>query len=201
VADASTAPAATAPAVLAPGEPAVPTRAALRADFGAHFEAHYQRLVAQLFAITLDARIAHDAVQDAYSRAWRRWDEVARLADPASWVRHVAVRSTISGWRPALERLGLRRPALPVAGGVVDERTRVLLEALYRMPLVERRATVLFHMADMTPHEIAELEGVGPDRIRARLGNANRAVVEALADVLPAVLAVERPAEDQGVYR
>ena len=42
----------------------------LRADFGAHLEANYQQLVAQLYAITLDADRAHEFVQDAYSRAW-----------------------------------------------------------------------------------------------------------------------------------
>ena len=34
----------------------------LRADFGAHFEANYQRLVAQLYAITLNPAEAHDVV-------------------------------------------------------------------------------------------------------------------------------------------
>ena len=47
--------------------------AELRVDFGAHLEANYQRLVAQLYAITLDPGEAHDVVQDAYSRAWRSW--------------------------------------------------------------------------------------------------------------------------------
>ena len=65
----------------------------LRIDFGAHFESNYQRLVAQLYAITLDAGQAHDAVQDAYARAWRRWVTVGRMPDPSAWVRSVAVSS------------------------------------------------------------------------------------------------------------
>src|SRR3954463_13762483 len=47
----------------------VPTPAQLRVDFGAHLETNYRRLVAQLYAITLDPAEAHSAVQDAYSRA------------------------------------------------------------------------------------------------------------------------------------
>jgi DNA-directed RNA polymerase specialized sigma24 family protein len=54
----------------------------LRADFGAHFEANYQRLVAQLYAITLNPAEAHDVVREAYSRAWRRWADVGSSADP-----------------------------------------------------------------------------------------------------------------------
>lgn len=177
------------------GEQPVPTRAALRADFGAHFETHYQRLVAQLFAITLDARVAHDAVQDAYAGAWRRWDEVGRAADPAAWVRHVAVRSTMTGWRSLIERLGVRPRAL-TAGDGVEERTRVLLAALARMPAAERRAVVLFHMAGLAPHEIAAIECVWPDRIRARLVNAHQFVIEGLADALPAM-----PGDQEVGYR
>jgi len=56
--------------------------AQLRADFGAHFEANYQRLVAHLYAITLNPAEAHDVVREAYSRAWRRWAEVGSSADP-----------------------------------------------------------------------------------------------------------------------
>ena len=83
----------------------------LRADFGAHFEAHYQRLVAQLYAITLNPAEAHDVVREAYSRAWRRWAEVGASADPTGWVRRVAVRSTMRSWRRTIARLapGRRR--------------------------------------------------------------------------------------------
>ena len=58
--------------------------AALRIDFGAHLEANYQRLVAQLYAITLDPGEAHDVVQDAYSRAWRNWATISRKPDPTA---------------------------------------------------------------------------------------------------------------------
>src|SRR6185369_16513601 len=90
--------------------PAEPSRGALRpdqlrADFGAHFEAHYQRLVAQLYAITLNPAEAHDVVREAYSRAWRKWAEVGASADPAAWVRRVAVRSTMRSWRRTVARI------------------------------------------------------------------------------------------------
>ena len=54
----------------------------LRADFGAHFEAHYQRLVAQLYAITLNPAEAHDVVREAYSRAWRKLGRDRRVGRP-----------------------------------------------------------------------------------------------------------------------
>ena len=103
--------------------PAEPARGALRpdqlrADFGAHFEAHYQRLVAQLYAHHAQPGGGARRRPGGVSRAWRRWAEVGASADPTGWVRRVAVRSTMRSWRRTIARLapGRRRGAL-VDGG------------------------------------------------------------------------------------
>jgi RNA polymerase sigma-70 factor (ECF subfamily) len=157
----------------------------LRTDFGAHFEANYQRLVAQLYAITLNPAEAHDVVREAYSRAWRRWADVGSSADPTAWVRRVAVRSTMRSWRRTVARLapGRRRGAL-VDGG--EPRTRAALAALGRLPDTERRAVVLVDMAGVPVVEVAALEQVPPGTVAARLSRGRRVVGDALADVAPA---------------
>ena len=170
----------------------------LRVDFGAHLEAHYQRLVAQLYAITLDPGEAHDAVQDAYSRAWRDWATVSRSDDPTAWVRRVAVRSTVRSWRRVLAKVGIGRPQ-PI-GDSVDPRTGALLEALRRLPAPERRCVVLAHMAGVPLGEIAAIERVSRGTVQARLARARVVVTEGLADVLPEVLGVEAPAGDDYGY-
>ena len=139
----------------------------LRADFGAHLEAHYPRLVGQLFAITLDSGAAHDLVQEAYSRAWSRWSEVRR-GDAEAWVRRVAVRASTSPWRRFLVNLGLRRPAVPQQE-TLDVRTAATLRAMSRLPLAERRTAVLVYMAGMGVAEVAALEQVSSGTVAARL--------------------------------
>src|SRR5690349_11769763 len=136
----------------------------LRADFGAHFEAHYQRLVAQLYAITLSPAEAHDVVREAYSRAWRRWADVGAGPDPAGWVRRVAVRSTMRSWRRLAARIGLGRGARALAE-VADPRTRAMLTALGGLPDGERRAVVLVDMAGVPVVEVAALEQVPPGTV------------------------------------
>ena len=156
----------------------------LRADFGAHFEANYQRLVAQLYAITLNPAEAHEVVREAYSRAWRRWAEVGASPDPTEWVRRVAVRSTMRSWRRIVARI-VRRPrdrAL-VDGG--EPRTRALLVALGRLPDPERRAVVLVEMAGVPVVEVAVLEQVPPGTIAARLSRARRVIGDVVADAEP----------------
>ena len=162
----------------------------LRRDFGAHFEANYPRLVAQLYAITLDSGEAHDAVQDAYSRAWRRWAEVGSSPDPTAWVRRVAVRTTTRSWRRILRR------SRPPAGGT-DEHTTVLLSALSRLPAPERRCVVLHHMAGVSVAEIAAIEGTSTGTASARLRRAQQVVGQALTE-LPAEWA---GVDDEGELR
>lgn len=173
----------------------LPAPASLRVDFGAHLEAHYQRLVAQLYAITLDPGEAHDAVQDAYSRAWRRWAEVGSSPDPTGWVRRVAVRSTHRSWRSSLRRAGLLR-ARPIGDG--DSRTGALLAALARLSPAERRVVVLFHMVGLDRAQIAALERVSTAAVRDRLGRAHQVVSEGLADELPSVLGLVGADPDRG---
>jgi RNA polymerase sigma-70 factor (ECF subfamily) len=165
--------------------------AELRVDFGAHLEANYQRLVAQLFAITLDPGEAHDVVQDAYSRAWRSWVAIGRTPDPSAWIRRVAVRSTIRSWRRVAARFGVGRPRAIGAGA--DPRTRALLDALARLSPAERRAVVLHHMAGASVEEIAAVEQVSRGLVEARLARARHVVTEGMADVLPDVLGGDGP--------
>lgn len=164
-----------------------------RIDFGAHLEANYQRLVAQMYAITLDPAEAHDVVQDAYSRVWRNWTEIGRSPDATAWVRRIAVRTTIRSWRRTLARIGVGRPTPALAQGL-DPRTTALLTALHRLPVAERRSVVLFHMAGLSQGEIAALERVSPSTIHTRLSRARRVVVEDTSDFLTDVL--ELPGAD-----
>jgi DNA-directed RNA polymerase specialized sigma24 family protein len=156
----------------------VATPAQLRVDFGAHLEANYRRLVAQLYAITLDPAEAHSAVQDAYSRAWRSWATVSRSPDAVGWVRRVAVRSTVRSWR----RLRLR--SRHHIGPGPDTETGAVLAALRELPAAERRCVVLHHMAGAPVQEIAAVEGVSVGTTAARLARAQQVVSDGLA-VLP----------------
>ena len=153
-----------------------PTRAQLRIDFGAHLEANYRRLVAQLYAITLDPTEAHAVVQDAYSRAWRSWATVSRSPDSVGWVRRVAVRSTIRSWRRLRPR-----PRRPV-GPSPETETGAVLAALRALPAADRRCLVLHHMAGASVQEIAAVERVPVGTTAARLARAQKVVSDGLAD-------------------
>lgn len=155
---------------------------ARRADFGAHFEAHYPRLVAQLYAITLDAAEAHDSVQDAYARAWKKWQTITAEEDPVDWVRRVAVSSTTRSWRSLLAGAGLKRPAPPDTS-MLEPRTATLIRALHQLSPPERRAVVLHHMAGLSIRQIAAVERATPRRVQERVYQARLLLARALATI------------------
>ncbi|MEU9965255.1 sigma factor [Streptomyces malaysiensis] len=47
--------------------------------------------MAAVYAATGDLAEAEDAVQEAYARAWQRWDRLTAEGDPTPWVRTVAL--------------------------------------------------------------------------------------------------------------
>ncbi|MEV1294780.1 hypothetical protein [Pseudonocardia sp. NPDC049635] len=168
----------------------------LRAGFGAHLETHYPRLVAQLYAITLNPQEAHDAVQDAYSRAWRRWSALSDRGaagygeheDPAvGWIRRVAIRTSMRG-----RFLRLRRRRRPAAEET-DPRTGALLEALGRLAPADRRAVVLHHMAGLSVAAVAELEAADEWEIGRRLARGREVVTEGMAEVLEEIVGAPAP--------
>src|SRR5699024_5042772 len=90
------------------------------AEFDEFYRASAQRVVHVVYASTGDLELARDATQEAFARAWQRWDQVSAADEPLSWVRTVARRIAISAWRKdtnrtkAMERHGEPRgPAGP----------------------------------------------------------------------------------------
>ena len=159
-----------------------------RAQFGRHLEAHYPRLVAQLYAITLDAGQAHDLVQEAYARAWRTWPEIVRRGEPADWVRRVAVSTSMRSWSAMVGRLARRHPP---EIETMEPRAAALVGALQRISPAERRAVVLHHMVGMPVADIAAIERRSERKIEARLVRARLAVTEDMGDVFLDILGAE----------
>lgn len=152
-----------------------------RADFTRCFQAAYPRLVGQLQAITGDATVAHEAVQEAFARSWPRWGVVRRLDDPVGWLRRLALRLARRR-RPVRsgERWGLDEHAS--APHTMDPENLLVLDALGRLPAPERRALVLHHMAALSVTAIAEEEGVSEATAAARLARGRAVLADLLSD-------------------
>jgi RNA polymerase sigma-70 factor (ECF subfamily) len=122
-------------------------------DFDELYRACRDRLVVQITAISGDASEAKDFVQEAFIRAWNRWDTVAGYDDPEGWIRRVAYHLAVGRWRRSRKfvlraTVGQRPIQLPGdQAGVI--------EALQRIPPSERRAIVLHHVCGLSVEETA----------------------------------------------
>lgn len=117
------------------------------------YRASRDRLIVQVTAMCGDASEAMDFVQEAFVRAWIRWDRVSTYDDPEGWVRRVAYRLAIGRWRRSrrwLLRADVHRGHVEIPGeqaGVID--------ALQRIPPSERRSIVLHHVCGLSVEEAA----------------------------------------------
>jgi RNA polymerase sigma factor, sigma-70 family len=152
------------------------------ADLDEVYEAYSTRLVAQLYAYTGDLALAEDLVQEAFVRVVPRWSKVSTYDDPVGWIRRVAWNLATSDWRRARRA---RRLASVTREEHVPEPSPdrvVLVQALAALPPVQRRAVVMFYLADMSLSDIAELERVSENTIKQRLHRGRTALAAALKE-------------------
>ncbi|MFF5291736.1 SigE family RNA polymerase sigma factor [Paractinoplanes globisporus] len=151
-------------------------------EFEEFYAAYFQPLTIQLYAYTGDLAAAQDVVQEAFCRALSRWRRVSTLDEPGAWVRHVAWNLATSQWRRA--RLaarfarGHREEHAPSPG---PERV-ALAAALAKLPAPQRRAVILYYLADLPVSEIAAQEGAPEGTVKSWLHRGRVALAAELTE-------------------
>lgn len=151
-------------------------------DFDEFYQTHSRTLTVELCAYTGDYGYAQDVVQEAFCRAFARWQKIVRYDDPVAWIRKVAWNLATSRWRRlrTAQRFLRRQREVHVPGPSPD---RVALEAaLALLPPNHRRAVVLHHLADMPISEIARQEGVAEGTVKSWLHRGRGALAAHLTE-------------------
>jgi RNA polymerase sigma-70 factor (ECF subfamily) len=150
-------------------------------EFDTFYRDTRQRLFTMVYALSGDVGEAQDVTQDAYARAWQRWDRVSGYGDPEAWVRTVARRIAISRWRRARNALTAhRRSASRDHLPGPDPDLIALVTALAALPAPVRTAIVLHHLVDLSVAEVARETGTPEGTVKARLARGRRALAAAL---------------------
>jgi RNA polymerase sigma-70 factor (ECF subfamily) len=137
--------------------------------FEEFYAAYYRPLTVQLFAYTGDMPTSQDMVQEAFCRALARWQRVAAMDDPAAWVRRVAWNLATSRWRRARTAAQfVRRQREEHVAAPSPDRV-ALAQALSALPAQQRRAVILYYLADLPIRDIAFQEGVADGTVKSWL--------------------------------
>lgn len=152
-------------------------------SFDDFYAGSVRRITAQLHAMTGSRSEAEDCVQEAYARAWQRWDKVREYGDPEAWVRTVAYRVSISSWRKATNmRTAFRRYGAPEDSRGMTPDYVAIVSALRKVPASQRQAIVLHHLVGLSVDEIARETGAAPGTIKARLSRGRNALAPYLSE-------------------
>lgn len=119
-------------------------------EFDAFYKDARARLLLQTYALTGDLPASRSAVRDSFIAVWHNWRKVSRMPDPETWARPHA-------WSHAQRRHTAR---LWHRDRTLDEDARATLDALGKLPVAQRKALLLTHLATVSMGELAREVGL-----------------------------------------
>ncbi|MFD0634965.1 SigE family RNA polymerase sigma factor [Catenulispora yoronensis] len=159
-------------------------RSQQQTDFDLVYATTAPRLVGQLYLLVGNLAEAQDCVQEAFAKAWSRWDSLSDgRGDPVGWVKVTAYRLAISRWRSWKAGMrALARHGVPPATPGPSPDAVALRDALAKLPKAQRTALIMHHLNDMRVDDIARELGVAPGTVKARLARGRAALADLLTD-------------------
>lgn len=146
--------------------------------FSALMEREYVGLVRVALAIVGDMGLAHEVVQEAFTRALVRWRRISSYDKPGAWVRLVTVRLAVrAASRRRREETGVAIPERGVVDGFTDLELR---DAILALSAADRAVIVLHHLCDLPIDEVARITRARPGAVKVRLHRARRHLADAL---------------------
>ncbi|MDR7274193.1 RNA polymerase sigma factor [Catenuloplanes atrovinosus] len=165
------------------------------------YEAHYRRLVTQVFGLVGELAEAEDAVHEAFARVLAAPRSFLEAEDAERWLRVAALNIARTRYRrrwlfDRLVRSGRVEVAPPVPG-ISGDRV-ALVAALRRLAPPTREVVVLHHVADLPVAEVAVTLGIPVGTVKARLARGRTALARLLSDEESTPLSGEAPPASSG---
>jgi RNA polymerase sigma-70 factor, ECF subfamily len=152
-------------------------------EFDEFYRVTARRLVRYAYVLTADAAEAQDLAQEAYTRAWQRWNRVRAYEAPEAWLRTVVTRLATDRWR----RLSIRRAFAARSGpqpaqAPPGEDWLIVSELLATVPMDQRRVLALHYLADLSVEQIAAETGANPNTVKSWLSRGRAALAALLTE-------------------
>jgi RNA polymerase sigma-70 factor, ECF subfamily len=141
--------------------------------FEAFFEEHYASLAKALILVAENGDEAEDLAEEAFARAWDRWDRVRQMSSPVGYVYRTAVNLNRNRVRRIARELRRRQRSDPVPDPAVAAEMRdEVRRALASLPMAQREAIVLVGWFGMEVEDASRTLGIKPSSLRSRVHRA-----------------------------
>ena len=155
-------------------------------DFDAWYEEQHPLVLAALTVASGRPDVAAEATDEAFVRAFERWDRVRLMESPGGWLYRVALNDLRRRCRRlTIERELLRRQVEPVVVVTPPALTAHVWEAVRTLPTRQRTAVALRYVLDLPEGEVARVMGVTRGAASASLTAARRRLESLLAETEP----------------
>ena len=147
-----------------------------RQAYGRLFQRHERSVLASALAVLGDYHTAQDVAQEAFVVAYAKLGTLRKRSSFGAWVRKIARREAID-----IRRRRRRGPAAapsapevcePSQDGCLDEQSRLLLEAVTRLPRHEQEVLTLRYFDGHSVKTISEMTGRPVGTVTMQLSRA-----------------------------
>ena len=140
------------------------------------YEREFAAVYRTTFLLCRDNDLAEEATQEAFARAFERWDRLAEAPWAGGWVTSTAVN--------VARRLLRRRRAAPPSDAETPDVDMGLdiWRAVATLPVRQQQAVVLTYRLGFDTRATAHAMGCGEPAVRAYLTRARRTLAERLRD-------------------
>jgi len=148
-------------------------------SFSVWYDSVFTSVVRSVAFATRDPSNAVDAANDAFLKAFERWDRVQAMDSPKAWVIRVALNQSKRHWRRRQVEQGSAQ-SLQSACRDLDERDIALWLAVSALPPRQREAVVLKYVADLSEREVAATLKISTGGASALLAKARESLRKSL---------------------
>jgi RNA polymerase sigma-70 factor (ECF subfamily) len=149
------------------GRDALARAQSAEAEFEAFFVDSFQHVVGVAAVVSGDPGVAEDAAQEAYLRAYNRWDAVRRMDRPDRWVARVAINLVLDGRRRARRETEL--------SGEVEQAAHDQVEAIWvrwnldRLTPMQRATLMMRYVEGFSISDLAAALGKSADTVKTHI--------------------------------
>jgi RNA polymerase sigma-70 factor (ECF subfamily) len=153
-------------------------------SFDAFYRAEYRSVVALAAALSGSRWAAEDLAQEAFSAAYRRWDQVGAFEYPHLWVRRVVANKSVSLIRRSVAETKARtwfgngRPPLEQ----MPDESEEVWDAVRRLPRRQMQVIALVYLGGLSVDEAGEVLGCSGGTVKTHLHRGKETLARRLGE-------------------